>query len=488
MRGAAWAWLLFVAGTLAGCVDDVDGHQEADLGGTSTIARESVAEAADGNGTVVGTILNKHGFALAEATVQLVEPGLFVDTDDKGNFTFERVPAGIHTLRVDKQTYKAFQEPLEVVAGERVRVEIVMALVDDVSPEDTEHIHDYWGPLDRIMIMDGPVDLSDQGTAGSGDVTYANLDGIGNYAWEFTLPATAAHPPPGAEGRAALIYPGTERVEVTITWTPDDFEVTDLMFGYDGPNADPEWFDPAPSGTVYEIPIVDPAMNDRGHSQVSRWEFMLRAQNNPTNLAGGDSYEPALADGSVHVNVEVIKGDVPLEPPHPRPWADGPCVQVRSFEDTGEAPNPAGIVPQRRPQDRFGTIAMGHGVVPIGATNMTISFQWTHERVGAMDAVPVNDWDVRFSTADQNLEDITLDDLRVPELVSEDLAAQTKTYVMEIEPGWHDPWYDTRSSWYIWPFDNTAGGAQDGFILSDWFLMQYNFYLDIVACDRDLMT
>ncbi len=491
--------LLMLAAPLAGCISSGPSEDEATYrGGTSTIeSRAGTVDAPESDdegpthGSLLGTVLSPEGLPLKDARVSIVRTELFMKTDDQGNFTFAVVEPGAQTLRVERMGYRVFEQALVIKAGETLAIEVVMSFEEGVGSAEADHIHDYWAGAESVVVMDRYVSLSGSPTEISGTtagvprmVTAANLDGIGFYEWEFYLPEKADHPSPGYPGAPALVYPGTERIEITMSWTPNDMGVSTIRVSHDPPNGDKQWSDHAPTGTIHEVIVEDPRNTDRGHSVQSRWRFGFRAENNPGQ---GPGYEPALASGQMHVKIEVFGGFAPLEPPHPKPWANGNCITLRTPDDTGSPPNPAGVVPSHR-SSRPGTLSLGsEGTVAPGATRLTVEFQWQTERNGALDDSPLDDWSLKFSTADQDYRSVPWSELREPRLVSEDLAAQTKVYEIDIEDNsWLDPWYDTRSSWRLWPYDDTVSGDPgDEYILPDWFALQYNFYLNVVVCNAN---
>lgn len=69
------------------------------------------------NGRVVD---DRSGDAISNAEVHIVDREIKVKTDKEGRFTFEKLRAGIHTLKIDKEGFKKWQKQVRVREGVRV--------------------------------------------------------------------------------------------------------------------------------------------------------------------------------------------------------------------------------------------------------------------------------------------------------------------------------------------------------------------------------
>lgn len=70
-----------------------------------------------------GRVLDdKSGEAISNAEVHIVEKEKKVKTGEDGRFTFKKLPAGTHTLKIEKDGYKKWER--KVTVKEEVRVVI----------------------------------------------------------------------------------------------------------------------------------------------------------------------------------------------------------------------------------------------------------------------------------------------------------------------------------------------------------------------------
>lgn len=90
------------------------------LAGTSPFA----ATAQTGEFSLVGSVTDPDGAAIAGATVLVLETSLVATTNAKGEFTFTALAAGRYTLRVTSRDFENEQVPVEVGASGRMRPEI----------------------------------------------------------------------------------------------------------------------------------------------------------------------------------------------------------------------------------------------------------------------------------------------------------------------------------------------------------------------------
>lgn len=138
-----------------------------------------------------------------------------------------------------------------------------------------------------------------------------------------------------SNGKAKIVPPATDRVEITLTFSSDAFAGIDLYFkdrtsqgqwkmltnaSNDGP------FEPG--GETKTIP-VGPRMRDDGHAEVSAWRFGIAPWGDPGT--GGATGLVDVGRGEVEATVVAYRaeGPLPFEPPHPQFWdRDDPPTHV----------------------------------------------------------------------------------------------------------------------------------------------------------------
>ena len=81
-------------------------------------------------GTIRGTVLAEDGLALPSANVVLDGTTFGAATNPEGQFTIANVPAGRYTLRATFLGYETAEQPVRVVSGETVTVEVVLAEIN----------------------------------------------------------------------------------------------------------------------------------------------------------------------------------------------------------------------------------------------------------------------------------------------------------------------------------------------------------------------
>lgn len=127
MRGRIW-WLvalLMPAAALAGCVGgDAPGAE------SSPDDVEPDAE----TGVVRGIVTTDEQTPLGGALVALVDVGIENVTDDSGRFVLGGVPAGAHTLAIQKLGFESAAKRVDVAAGQTVELAIEVVAIQVVEP------------------------------------------------------------------------------------------------------------------------------------------------------------------------------------------------------------------------------------------------------------------------------------------------------------------------------------------------------------------
>lgn len=128
MRGRS-LWivaLLMPAAALAGCLGN--GAPAAANGGPGDVAPDAES------GVVRGIVTTDEQSPLAGALVALVDVGLENVTDRSGRFVLSGVPAGTHTLAVQKLGYESAAQKVEVDAGQTTDLSVQLAAIQVVEP------------------------------------------------------------------------------------------------------------------------------------------------------------------------------------------------------------------------------------------------------------------------------------------------------------------------------------------------------------------
>lgn len=109
----------FVAIALAGCAGG-DGDA------ASTEGPSGPADVDDNAGTVIGLVQDDELSPVANATVAIVDAGAEAVTDSSGTFRLANVPAGAHTVFVQKLGFESIGKSVAVLAGQTTEVTITL--------------------------------------------------------------------------------------------------------------------------------------------------------------------------------------------------------------------------------------------------------------------------------------------------------------------------------------------------------------------------
>lgn len=262
-----------------------------------------------------------------------------------------------------------------------------------------EHVHDYWGGKDRLVVADEERD--------------AGATWMAPYWAEPFVPADDV-----------VVPQGTASVEVTLEWTDTQGYYTspELWVKTAGDN-DAVRIGPIASGDTLTIPTTL-ANADLPHQSISAWRFELRLH--PSDLPTGMIYWVA----HVKIHAEAVRGlEIPVYPPHPDLW-DGKSaiVELDEAQENGIWIYPLGSClnacdfPAHHPPN--GTI------VPFDAKWVDITIQKSGDSP--------TDLGVRYHGADTRT-------FQEPAPVSADGSAVT--YRIELVPGMGDSPYASQSVW-----------------------------------------
>src|SRR3989454_2384454 len=94
--------------------------------------------AAQGSGTLTGTVVGEESTPLAEARIRMAGVGM-VSSDKDGWFRLTGVSRGDHVLEVRRLGYREFLQPVTIRAGETLYVRVVLTLAPvPLNPVEVE--------------------------------------------------------------------------------------------------------------------------------------------------------------------------------------------------------------------------------------------------------------------------------------------------------------------------------------------------------------
>lgn len=275
------------------------------------------------NGSIAGVIHDDIHIPVAGVHVSLLRTSLFTRSDQFGYFRLAGLSPGMYTIRFDRPEFVSIQHEVVVEANATTVLDVTFLPDSQRDAGFRPHSHDYWSGETTKQLFDGVLGFKCTGTAGSN-----------------CQPATSFSVPEGAEGEFNTIRPGTDRVEVTVSW-PESMGVGRVGLAVQA-NADPNpqnatLYYPRASGKTYRIATAW-EMTDIGHVPYSSWVFTLyRDPADDRTVAevyktGSDTVE-GLAGQTFRAKVVIHRGALPLERPHPEHWKG---AEVLPIVDRGE--------------------------------------------------------------------------------------------------------------------------------------------------------
>ncbi|HWG89623.1 MAG TPA: hypothetical protein VNZ52_02125 [Candidatus Thermoplasmatota archaeon] len=250
--------------------------------------------------------------------------------------------AGCTTATEPATTNDASDEPAAAASMEN-------ETAPGTSVADAPHLHDYWSGRERVTLIDTDFTVEPPSALLWGAQTTRFLGETAFGGAFVTLP----------EG--AIVYEGTGRMEITVTWSEPSITGMRFLHRHAGSGEIQPWTE-TPNGKTVALEVT-PEMTDMPHAQTSRWVFLMAA-----------SGTPAVAIGTFHVLIEIVKTrDVTEWPAHPDLWGGQPQVLIAEAEGHTEGRvAPTGIAstdPWAVPADAI----PAQRLVPMGAATLRVT-------------------------------------------------------------------------------------------------------------------
>jgi hypothetical protein len=429
-----------------------------EVAGSSQSVAGGKAEAAAGNGEIRGVVQDDAGLAVAEALVSRIGSEASATTDVDGAFRFTNVSAGTHLLRVTaSEVYRVHEGEVTVVQDRVTLVTITLVPVDGRGPGYRPHLHDYWGDREELVLLEEPIDWADSPGCGTDYTKYGPAGTVitGGYQpnnsnwWRcFSIPESGDTPP--------IVLPGTKQLRFSATWG-DDVDVDRFVFGYHSPAMQAGSFqvidDAVGQGEETTLDVT-PEMADNGHQLFSLWGMRIKPE---------PRTQPMTILGPIHVKIVMVKGELPVDPPHEDFWGGNTSLLVRAWD-----PPKSGVTlccsdfHMMLPPD-------ANLIVPPGTLALRMRFSVV---LGQASGTPADgEWDLLAKPA--NLAPGTpLEDYRV--LEPEGTSGGVQTYLLRLDPSETDAFYQKQSNWMFAARATTdlAEGMQE---------TQHHFRLEAIA-------
>lgn len=429
---AAWlACLLFAVPLLSGCAGNDAPGKAAELAGTteSRVVEGDEAPVA-GAGSIRGRVVDDVGLPVYEATVALLGTALSAVTDNTGSFGFANVTPGRLTLRVDSgSAYRVHEGQVDVEADRVTEVTVTVVPRDDRGAGYRPHLHDYWGLDSEVTLLDRDYDLPKMHTWGqsfgaAGEVAAGIYSTNAGTWWTFRPHDERS------DSRPPIVLPGTGELRITITWDEADVDVDAFVIGYQTAATLKYVDEPGqPNGATTVVPILA-GEADNGHQAFSLWQFRVRPEARPT---------PMTMLGPIHVNIVMVKGDLPVDPPHEDRWNGTTSLVVRNFDNV----HTIGTTGITSCAETYNILALDEGlIVPPGANRMTVRFQWASTRApGTPDD---GKYELSWKPANLPPDSPEADYLKAPPTTA---GATSLAFDFPLDAGQTDAFYQLKSNW-----------------------------------------
>lgn len=414
--------------------------------------RPGVVVAAN-KGLLEGSVTTEAGLAIKGARSSLLGTSYFADTDASGAFRFENLTAATYELSVVATGFQAHVENVTVSKGELTTVAIRLIEDDALDAAYRPHLHDYWGEREQVTLMDSDVDLlSKEANGQSGvysDPLYArtgkaneNRSSQATDSFYVPIKSVASTDPP-------IIFPGSREVQVTFSWTQENVRLERLGLMYSNPNLTKHAIlVPKPSGGTWTI-AVDPASTDDGHDMVSSWSLYVY---NPNDKDEPTTWKPGLIMGPMHIKIVLVKGELFLEPEHPRFWQGNDTIKVRSGATATK------FTVTDRTGGAGGLRAEPKVIVPPGTARLILAFWYFYD--DPLNGTVGNEWVLTWRTPSQG-PGTPLSEYKRQAAASG--VAGFKRYELDLKESDWDPFYAKQSRWLWMP---SPKGQEDATTLS----------------------
>lgn len=244
------------------------------------------------------------------------------------------------------------------------------------QPTDQPHVHDRWDGRERRVLMDRSVTTSSPDPTDRGEplLSTATRAFFGPNSRVFTLP----------EGE--IVPPGTANLTITASWDAQRWPRTEvtrtrISMRYMPANVNHyTHLGEASGGQGTWTVETDVPMADGGHATHSLWRFRIVASDRLEEEPIFSFGTGRTVGGEFEIRVRIVAnrtdGPLPLEPPHPDYWADGPVRPIA--EASGQGSTVGAGVTGVEPTGSASVELEGtdHGIVPPGTRQLAAVVAW----------------------------------------------------------------------------------------------------------------
>lgn len=461
-RGRLLILLMLLAGALAGCTGApaapggaTSGSPTGDSGQVETGTRDDPNLLKEGIGRLEGIVRDgeRGGVPLKGVLVAVLGTNRFNYTASDGTYGFHNMTPGPYRLRFTHDGFDGLESDVSVSAGKVAYLNVTLLLPGKTVERpsfDRPHVHDGWGGETRKQVQAFDVVPVKDKTAPQLGWYCDDNQSPDNCAYE--LPIDVRNP----------ILPGTTLIEIKVNWDPSPATapMDRSLRAYapwkdpsniNGPNDKPYVYGARPPGTSYRIAIY-PYDADPGHQNFTNWHFQIAS---PTYNWPYNPSQRLITLGSLHVEMWIEKGVIPLEPKHRDFWGENKTVGLLQ-----EKPVTANCVYDQPQPTVSWKLEKDPGVwVPPGTKEVRGWFNWSASNYPQAPA-----WTLMLKGAN-----FPKGDSHAAWFRGVDESSRSGTSMsFVIRPASHetDKYYQTQSYWVFAPSDGRAPGP---FILGNYW-------------------
>lgn len=259
-------------------------------------------------GSISGQVRDADKNPLAGVTVGVVSVAQRAVTDSRGEFLLDSLKPGSYLLRAQKEGYEPAATPLELAAGGRQHVGVVLAAIP--PGESGPPRVDFWRGRDRVDVMDsaftGEDDRLAQQCLAEGGAAGRDVRWEGPPVLRFDDPHQ-------------LVWPGTSAIDVVLAWEERSYSGDEMLVVWRWhPDADWQLSPMTPMGQVIRIE-VQPGDADSPHQRFTGWQFAVCTKDQSDSTSDDQNHFA----GEVNVRMALIRGHpLPVLGPEPDLWGN----------------------------------------------------------------------------------------------------------------------------------------------------------------------
>lgn len=396
----------------------------------------------NGTGGLIGRVIDDAEAPVATASVSLDGTDKSTQTNKSGGFRLMNITAGTFTLRVLHEAHRSHTSTVEILPN-RVREILVTVLpFENVGAGYRSHQHDLWGGRTEVVVIDS-------------DFDYHHLTDDPAYQSAVFATQTAQinpciflnEPFPGNreilfDDDQQLVYQGTSKVVVTLSWDDVDSLNTELALAWQTANGTLKHQGPYIERDEAFTIVVTPPDWDSSHQGFTVWRFWVCVTDNEVGTLADPSLQPHYFAGTVHVRMSIHRGlPIEYEEPHPRHWGTNTTLLVVPTTTRTFRIQDVWAGGRNADDTVFGVRPPGQKIVPPGTAMLRCVLTWTYDAAANNKA-----WSLTYRPGNVGRRE-AWDPADLNRTEAKERGASSRTYEIALGPGESDAFYQKVSGW-----------------------------------------